>query len=262
MEMKSGPFVHGSDIVPCRATLPKMTVAHEFVEFTMEMKALRFGEFTTKAGRLSPYFLNAGLFNDGDSIARLAQFYAKRTMKALSEEGLEFDMLYGLAYKGIPLVTALSVVMFGLGINLPIVFNRKERKDHGGGGTIIGAPLCGRVLIVDDVISAGTSVRESVEIIRNAGAVPAGVLIALDRQERGMGELSATQEVTNMFGIPVFAVATPTTLSPFLARKSRNTGFSGLSISSKRILVRENLKRFCHTKSSTASILELRTLYN
>ncbi len=203
-----GLFVEGSDLVPRRPTLPEMTVAHEFIEFTMGMNVLRFGEFKTKAGRLSPYFFDAGLFNDGDSIAQLAQFYAKRTMKALSEEELEFDMLYGPAYKGIPLVTALSVVMFGLGINLPIAYNRKERKDHGEGGTIIDAPLEGRVLIVDDVISAGTSVRESVEIIRNAGAVPAGVLIALDRQERGMGELSATQEVTNMFGIPVFAVAT------------------------------------------------------
>jgi orotate phosphoribosyltransferase len=205
---KIGPFVEGSDLVPRRLFRSGMSVAHEFVEFMMEMGALRFGEFTTKAGRLSPYFFDAGLFNDGDSIARLAQFYAKRTMKALSKEGLEFDMLYGPAYKGIPLVTALSVVMFGLGINLPIAYNRKERKDHGEGGAIIGAPLEGRVLIVDDVISAGTSVRESVEIIRNAGAVPAGVLIALDRQERGMGELSATQEVTNMFGIPVLAAST------------------------------------------------------
>lgn len=191
-----------------RPTVPEMTNAHQFIEFTMEIDALRFGEFTTKAGRRSPYFFNAGLFNDGDSIAKLAEFYAKRTLKALSEEGLEFDMLFGPAYKGIQLVVALSVMMSRYGINLPFAYNRKEAKDHGEGGAFIGAPLQGRVLIVDDVISAGTSVRESVEIIRNAGAVPAGVLIAVDRQERGQGQLSAVQEVTSMFGIPVFAVAT------------------------------------------------------
>ena len=180
-----------------------MDFRQEFIEFAVGSKVLRFGEFTTKAGRLSPYFFNAGLFNDGQSLGRLAEFYAK----AVEAGGVRFDMLFGPAYKGIPLVAAISVALAQRGRNFPFAYNRKEAKDHGEGGSIVGAPLAGQVLIVDDVISAGTSVRESVELIRAAGATPAGVLIALDRQERGLGELSAVQEVQRDYGIPVIAVA-------------------------------------------------------
>jgi orotate phosphoribosyltransferase len=180
-----------------------MDFRQEFIEFALASKVLRFGEFTTKAGRLSPYFFNAGLFNDGQSLGRLAEFYAK----AVEAGGVRFDMLFGPAYKGIPLVAAISVALAQRGRNFPFAYNRKEAKDHGEGGSIVGAPLAGQVLIVDDVISAGTSVRESVQLIRAAGATPAGVLIALDRQERGLGELSAVQEVQRDYGIPVIAVA-------------------------------------------------------
>ena len=180
-----------------------MDFRQNFIEFALGCQVLRFGEFKTKAGRLSPYFFNAGLFNDGNSLARLAEFYAKATETG----GIQFDMLFGPAYKGIPLVAAITMALAQRGQNFPFAFNRKETKDHGEGGNIVGAPLKGRVLIVDDVISAGTSVRESVEIIRAAGATPAGVLIALDRQERGQGELSAVQEVQRDYGIPVIAVA-------------------------------------------------------
>jgi orotate phosphoribosyltransferase len=181
----------------------QMDFRQNFIEFALGCQVLRFGEFKTKAGRLSPYFFNAGLFNDGNSLARLAEFYAKATETG----GIQFDMLFGPAYKGIPLVAAITMALAQRGQNFPFAFNRKEAKDHGEGGNIVGAPLKGRVLIVDDVISAGTSVRESVEIIRAAGATPAGVLIALDRQERGQGELSAVQEVQRDYGIPVIAVA-------------------------------------------------------
>ncbi|HZX31151.1 MAG TPA: orotate phosphoribosyltransferase [Rhodocyclaceae bacterium] len=189
-----------------------MDFRQEFIEFALERKVLRFGEFKTKAGRLSPYFFNAGLFNDGDSLGRLAQFYAK----AIQADGIAFDMLFGPAYKGIPLVAAISVALAQGGSNYPFAFNRKEAKDHGEGGSIVGAPLTGRVLIVDDVISAGTSVRESVEIIRAAGATPAGVLIALDRMEKGQGQLSAVQEVQRDYGIPVIAVASLADLMAYL----------------------------------------------
>ena len=165
---------------------------------------LRFGEFKTKAGRLSPYFFNAGLFNDGQALRRLGQFYAK----AILSGDVAFDLLFGPAYKGIPLVAATAVALDELGRNVPICFNRKEAKDHGEGGTTIGAALAGRVLIVDDVISAGTSVRESVELIERSGACPCGVVIALDRMERGTGEMSAVQEVNRQFGIPVLSIAT------------------------------------------------------
>jgi len=180
-----------------------MDFRQDFIEFALASQVLRFGEFKTKAGRLSPYFFNAGLFNDGNSLARLAEFYAK----AAEAGGVHFDMLFGPAYKGIPLVATITMALAQRGRNFPFAYNRKEAKDHGEGGNIVGAPLAGRVLIVDDVISAGTSVRESVEMIRAAGATPAGVLIALDRQERGQGELSAVQEVTRDYGIPVVAVA-------------------------------------------------------
>jgi len=176
----------------------------EFVAFAIAKGVLLFGEFKTKAGRLSPYFFNAGLFDDGESLRQLGRFYAM----TLQAAGLHFDMLFGPAYKGIPLAAATALTLADGGRNVPFAFNRKEAKDHGEGGTVIGAPLAGDVLIVDDVISAGTSVRESVEIIRSAGARPAGVLIALDRQERGQGERSATQEVHASFGIPVLPICT------------------------------------------------------
>lgn len=192
-----------------------MDFRQDFIEFALGCQVLRFGEFKTKAGRLSPYFFNAGLFNDGNSLGRLAEFYAK----AAEAGGVQFDMLFGPAYKGIPLVAGTAIRLAEEGVDLPFAFNRKEAKDHGEGGTLIGAPLRGKVLILDDVISAGTSVRESVELIRAAGATPAGVLIALDRQERGQGELSAVQEVQRDYGIPVIAVAGLKDLMTFLAER-------------------------------------------
>lgn len=185
----------------------------DFIAFACDRGVLRFGEFKTKAGRLSPYFFNAGLFNDGAALARLADFYAQ----AILASGLAFDMLFGPAYKGIPLVAAIAMKLAERGRNLPFAFNRKEAKDHGEGGTLIGAPLAGRVLIVDDVISAGTSVRGSVDIIRQAGATPAGVAIAIDRQERGAGTRSAVQEVEQSLGMPVIAVARLTDVIDYLA---------------------------------------------
>ena len=184
----------------------------EFIEFAVACGVLCFGEFKTKAGRLSPYFFNAGLFNDGGMLRRLGQFYAKALLAA--DPG--FDLLFGPAYKGIPLVVVTSVALAEFGRNLPFCFNRKEAKDHGEGGMTVGAPLKGRVVIVDDVISAGTSVRESVDIIRAAGARPAGALIALDRMERGTGSQSAVQEVRSQFGIPVISIATLDDLAAFL----------------------------------------------
>lgn len=176
----------------------------DFVDFAIQAGVLRFGEFQTKAGRLSPYFFNSGLFNDGASLHRLSGYYAQ----AAQASGIAYDQLFGPAYKGIILAAGTAIALAALGHNVPYSFNRKEAKDHGEGGNIVGAPLAGRVLIVDDVISAGTSVRESVEIIRAGGATPAGVLIAVDRQEKGKGELSAAQEVSRNYGIPVTAIAT------------------------------------------------------
>ncbi len=192
-----------------------MDFRQEFIEFALAQNVLRFGEFKTKAGRLSPYFFNAGLFNDGAALDRLSQFYAK----AVLASGIPIDMLYGPAYKGIPLVSVTALALARSGQNLPFAFNRKEAKDHGEGGNIIGTPLAGRVLIIDDVISAGISVRESVEILRDAGATPCGVLIALDRMERGTGLLSATQEVEQDYRIPVVAVATLDDLLAFLKQR-------------------------------------------
>ncbi|OZA14675.1 MAG: orotate phosphoribosyltransferase [Hydrogenophilales bacterium 17-62-8] len=186
----------------------------EFVEFAVASQVLCFGAFKTKAGRMSPYFFNAGLFNDGDKLKRLGEFYAK----AIVDSGIAFDVLFGPAYKGIPLAASIVVALAGQGKNVPFAFNRKEAKDHGEGGTVVGAALQGRVLIVDDVISAGTSVRESVELIRHSGAEPAGVVIALDRMERGTGTQSAVQEVREQFGIPVVAVVTLDNLLEFLER--------------------------------------------
>ena len=192
-----------------------MDFRQEFIEFALAQNVLRFGEFKTKAGRLSPYFFNAGLFNDGAALDRLSQFYAK----AIQASGIPVDMLYGPAYKGIPLVSVTALALARSGRNLPFAFNRKEVKDHGEGGNIIGTPLSGRVLIIDDVISAGTSVRESVEIIREAGATPCGVVIALDRMERGTGSLSAVQEVEQAYRIPVVAVASLDDLMAFLKQR-------------------------------------------
>jgi orotate phosphoribosyltransferase len=189
-----------------------MDCSGEFIAFAVETGVLRFGEFKTKAGRLSPYFFNAGLFSDGASLNRLTDFYAR----AILASTLSPDMLFGPAYKGIPLVAGTAISLAQKGRNLPYCFNRKEAKDHGEGGTLIGAPLAGRVLIVDDVISAGTSVRESVELIRAAGATPCGVVIALDRMERGQGALSAVQEVQQAYAMPVVAVATLDDLLAYL----------------------------------------------
>lgn len=189
----------------------------EFIAYAIAKQVLMFGEFKTKAGRLSPYFFNTGLFNDGASLAKLAQFYAK----AIEAARTDYDMLFGPAYKGIPLVAAIGVTLANTGRNVPFCFNRKEAKDHGEGGSTVGAPLKGRVLIVDDVISAGTSVRESVHLIRAQAATPCGVAIALDRQERGQGELSAVQEVTRDYGLPVVAIATLEDLIAYLHGQAR-----------------------------------------
>lgn len=189
----------------------------EFIAFAIAKDVLRFGEFQLKSGRMSPYFFNAGLFNSGLALAKLGRFYAQ----AIAQSGVRFDMVFGPAYKGIPLVSTTAVALAdGHGRDLPWCFNRKEAKDHGEGGSLIGAPLAGRVLIVDDVISAGTSVRESVDLIRAAGATPCGVVIALDRMERGQGELSAVQEVQQTYGIPVVAVATLDDLLAYLGGKA------------------------------------------
>jgi orotate phosphoribosyltransferase len=185
----------------------------DFIQFALATKVLCFGEFKTKAGRLSPYFLNTGLFNDGDSLRKLGQFYAK----AIIASGIAFDMLYGPAYKGIPLVSSTAVALAEMGRNVPFCFNRKEAKDHGEGGNTVGAPLAGRVLIVDDVISAGTSVRESVGIIRAAAADPCAVVIAFDRMERGSGARSAVDEVRSMYALEVVSISTLDDLSGFLA---------------------------------------------
>jgi orotate phosphoribosyltransferase len=187
-----------------------------FIAFAISRHVLRFGEFKTKAGRNSPYFFNAGLFNDGDSLRQLGQFYAKAILAAK----LPFDTLFGPAYKGIPLVSAVAIALAELGHNYPYCFNRKEIKDHGEGGSLVGASLTGRVLIVDDVISAGTSVRESVDLIRSAGATPGGVLIALDRMERGSGQISAVQEVKKTHQIPVISIVDLNDLTSFLQKRS------------------------------------------
>jgi orotate phosphoribosyltransferase len=189
-----------------------MDFRQEFIRFTVEQKVLRFGEFKTKAGRLTPYFFDAGLFYDGAALKQLAQFYAK----AIGAAGIAFDMLFGPAYKGIPLVAAVAIALADAGRNVRYSFNRKEEKDHGEGGTVIGAPLAGRVLIVDDVISAGTSVRQSVNLIRASSAVPCGVVIALDRMERGSGNMSAVQEVRANYNIPVISIATLDDLMAYL----------------------------------------------
>ena len=187
----------------------------QFFDLALSKGNLRFGEFTLKSGRVSPYFFNAGGFDDGASLASLADCYAE----AIVHSGLEFDMLFGPAYKGIPLAAAIAVSFSRKhGRNVSFAYNRKEAKDHGEGGQIVGAQLQGKVLIVDDVISAGTSVRESIDLITQAGALPAGVAIALDRQERGTGMASAAEEVRQQFGIPVIAIAGLNELIDYLER--------------------------------------------
>jgi orotate phosphoribosyltransferase len=193
----------------------------QFIAFSVSTGVLKFGQFTTKAGRLSPYFFNAGLFHEGATLGQLAQFYAQ----TLLDSGVEFDMLFGPAYKGITLASATAVALAGKGRDTSFAFNRKEAKDHGEGGTIVGAKLHGKVVIVDDVISAGTSVRESVDMIRAAGAEPAAVLIALDRMERSgkdgaLSASSAVQEVSREFGIPVISIANLDDLFTYLSEHS------------------------------------------
>jgi orotate phosphoribosyltransferase len=190
------------------ATSSQDTLAQDFVQFAVEAGVLRFGEFKTKAGRLSPYFFNAGLFDDGAKLGRLAQFYASRILAS----GIEFDMLFGPAYKGIPLATAVAIELARMGRNVPYAYNRKEAKDHGEGGHLVGAPVRGRVLIIDDVMSAGTAARESIALIRAAGAIPHAVAIALDRQEKATQDgrdvdHSAVQYVQHQLGLDVCAIA-------------------------------------------------------
>ncbi|WP_298932816.1 orotate phosphoribosyltransferase [uncultured Ramlibacter sp.] len=200
------------------------TLAQDFVQFSVDSGVLRFGEFKTKAGRLSPYFFNAGLFDDGAKLGRLAQFYAQRILAS----GIEFDMLFGPAYKGIPLAAAVAIELARLGRNLPYAYNRKEAKDHGEGGTLVGAPVRGRVLIVDDVMSAGTAVRESIAIIRSAGATPHAVAIALDRQEKATQDgqdvdHSAVQFVRDQLGLQVCTIAQLSDLLQYLQHQGGTT---------------------------------------
>ena len=208
-------------------------LAQEFVQFSVDCGVLRFGEFKTKAGRMSPYFFNAGLFDDGERLGRLAQFYAQRLLSS----GIEFDMVFGPAYKGIPLGAVLSVELARRGRNVGFAYNRKEAKDHGEGGTLVGAPLQGRVLVVDDVMSAGTAVRESIAIIRAAGATPHAVVIALDRQEKatdngGDSNYSAVQYVRSQLGLQVCSIAR---LSDLLEYLDAHTG-AGMVANHQRVL--------------------------
>jgi orotate phosphoribosyltransferase len=185
----------------------------DFISYALDCGVLKFGEFLLKSGRTSPYFFNTGLFNTGAQLGKLGSFYAR----ALIESGIKPDILYGPAYKGIPLVSTTSIAYAQIkGEDIPFAFNRKEVKDHGEGGSLVGAPLQGKVVILDDVITAGTSVRESVDIIRNAGATPAGVLIALDRQEKGQNNNSAIQEVQDQFKMPVIAIITLANIIDYL----------------------------------------------
>ena len=214
---------HGQ-VAPANSTL-----AQEFVQFAVESNVLRFGQFKTKAGRLSPYFFNAGLFDDGAKLGRLAQFYARQLLAEEAQSGLSFDMIFGPAYKGIPLAAVVAVELARLGRNLPFAYNRKETKDHGEGGTLVGAPLRGRVLIIDDVISAGTAIRESIALIQAAGATPHAVAIALDRQEKATEDgqdvnYSAVQYVGQRLGLQVSAIARLTDLLQYLDQAGRGLG--------------------------------------
>ena len=211
-----------------QAAAPGDSLAQEFVQFAVESGVLRFGEFKTKAGRMSPYFFNAGLFDDGAKLGRLAQFYARHLLAEEQRTGLTFDMIFGPAYKGIPLAAAVAIELARLGRNLPFASNRKEAKAHGEGGSLVGAKLKGRVLIVDDVMSAGTAVRESIALIRAAGATPHAVAIALDRQEKATENgvdvnHSAVQYVTQQLGLQVCAIARLSDLLQYLALHSSST---------------------------------------
>ena len=190
----------------------------EFIQYALDCSVLKFGEFKLKSGRTSPYFFNTGLFNTGAKLGKLGKFYAQ----TLIESKLQIDVLYGPAYKGIPLVSATSIAYAQLNKDIPFAFNRKEAKDHGEGGVLVGAPLQGNVLILDDVITAGTSVRESVEIINHMEATPAGVLIALDRQEKGENETSAVTEMSNLFNIPVISIISLTNIIEFLEQDKQS----------------------------------------
>ncbi len=196
-------------------TQSSQNLSQAFIAFSIKKQVLKFGEFKTKAGRLSPYFFNAGLFNDGESLLKLGEFYAE----SIKKSQIEFDMLFGPAYKGITLAASIAIALAKNGHNVPYAYNRKEVKDHGEGGVIVGAPLQGRVLIIDDVISAGTSVRESIDLIAQHGAKACGVAIALDRQEKGLGELSAVQEVQKLHHLPVCAIANLTDLLNFVSNQ-------------------------------------------
>ena len=208
---------------------PGSALAQEFVQFAIESGVLKFGQFKTKAGRMSPYFFNAGLFDDGAKLGRLAQFYARQLLADEEKTGPQFDMIFGPAYKGIPLAAAVSIELARLGRNMPFAYNRKEAKDHGEGGTLVGAPVKGRVLIVDDVMSAGTAVRESIAIIQAAGATPHAVAIALDRQEKAIENgqdvnYSAVQYVKAQLGLQVTSIARLIDLLDYLSlRKSTVT---------------------------------------
>jgi orotate phosphoribosyltransferase len=232
-----------SDVVVEKASqtagqaLAQDPLAQDFVQFSVDCGVLRFGEFKTKAGRMSPYFFNAGLFDDGARLDRLAQFYARRLLAS----GLEFDMVFGPAYKGIPLGAVLTVELSRQGRNVPFAYNRKEAKDHGEGGTLVGAPLKGRVLIVDDVMSAGTAVRESIGIIRAAGATPYAVVIALDRQEKATengvdSDHSAVQFVRRELGLHVHSIAKLSDLLQYLALQSN----TGLAADHQRVIAYRN----------------------
>lgn len=191
----------------------------EFIRFAIDHQVLRFGEFTLKSGRVSPYFFNAGLFNTGQAVARLGRFYAE----AIQDAGIDYDVIFGPAYKGIPIATSMAVALADkFGVDKPFAFNRKEAKNHGEGGTLVGAELLGKVLIVDDVITAGTAVREVMTLLEKLDAKPAAVLVAMDRQERGSGDLSAIQEVEQQFGIPVVSIVTMSHLVEFLEKDSEN----------------------------------------
>jgi orotate phosphoribosyltransferase len=199
----------------------------EFIDYAIQCGVLRFGAFTLKSGRASPYFFNTGLFDTGARLAKLGEFYARAYLHA----GIRADVLYGPAYKGIPLVCATSIALArATGAEAPFVFNRKEVKDHGEGGVLVGSPLRGAALIVDDVITAGTSVRESVDIIRAGGAHPCGVLIALDRQEKGASEASAVREVAELFGLEIYSIVTLAHLLEYLKETGKETELAEVSL--------------------------------
>lgn len=219
VHLKGHSRYHYADFITA-AEAKMLDYQREFIEFALEKKVLRFGEFTLKSGRKSPYFFNAGLFNSGQSLAKLGRFYAA----ALNNAGIDYDVMLGPAYKGIPLAAATSVALANeYDQDVPYLFNRKEAKDHGEGGNLVGAALEGRVLIIDDVITAGTAIREVMAIIEQAGASPAATLIALDRQEKGKGELSAIQEVERDYNMPVISIITLNDLAEYLEEQGNMT---------------------------------------